>query len=182
MDILTKRNGVALIAVLSILLVLTLLLPLMFTMSENAMEAAMTGTDEQRASYLARSMIEFTVGAFQGVYDDAEEDEANGYQIPDDPSKVTDDLKGTALYKLDQFYKVSKALDVSVMYMYKNTAVEYPSVVSTPERKPGESDADYRKRCLNAYKDYMEAGIIYSTTVPAGYTEADALSGNVPER
>lgn len=57
MNILTKRNGIALVAVLAILLVLTLLLPLMFSMSENAMATAMTGSDEQRASYLARTMI-----------------------------------------------------------------------------------------------------------------------------
>lgn len=181
MNILTKRNGIALVAVLAILLVLTLLLPLMFTMSEHAMEAAMTGTDEQRASYLARTMIEFTVGAFQGIYDDAEEDESNGYQIPDDPSKVTDELKATALYKLDQFLKVTKSMDVSVMYMYRNTAVAYPSVADVPERNEGESDADYRKRCLVAYQNYMETGVIYSTTLPSGYTQAQALSGDIPE-
>ena len=38
-------------------------------MSENAMATAMTGSDEQRASYLARTMIEFSVGAFQNCYD-----------------------------------------------------------------------------------------------------------------
>ncbi len=181
MNIITKRNGIALVAVLAILLVLTLLLPLMFNMSEGAMEAAMTGTDEQRASYLARTMIEFTVGAFQGIYDDAEEDEFNGYQIPDDPSKVTDELKGTALYKLDQFLKVTKSMDVSIMYMYRNPAVAYPEGVVAPIQNPDESDADYRKRCLVAYKDYMETGVIYSTTVPAGYTQADALSNKIPE-
>lgn len=181
MNIITKRNGIALVAVLAILLVLTLLLPLMFNMSEGAMEAAMTGTDEQRASYLARTMIEFTVGAFQGIYDDAEEDESNGYQIPDDPSKVTDELKGTALYKLDQFLKVTKSMDVSIMYMYRNPAVAYPEGVVAPIQNQGESDADYRKRCLVAYKDYMETGVIYSTTVPAGYTQADALSNKIPE-
>ena len=81
MNILTKRNGIALVAVLAILLVLTLLLPLMFSMSENAMATAMTGSDEQRASYLARTMIEFSVGAFQGIYDDAEEDEDKGIEV-----------------------------------------------------------------------------------------------------
>lgn len=65
MSILTKRNGVALIAVLAILLVLTLLIPALFTMSETATKAAMEGTDQQKASYLARSMIEMTVASFQ---------------------------------------------------------------------------------------------------------------------
>ena len=65
MKILTKRNGIALIAVLAVLLVLTLLLPIMFTMSENATKSAMQGTDEQRAAYLARTMIEMSVAAFE---------------------------------------------------------------------------------------------------------------------
>ncbi len=182
MNIITKRNGVALIAVLAILLVLTLLLPVMFSMSERAMESAMTGTDEQRASYLARTMFEFTVGAFQGVYDDAEEDESNGYKIPDDPAEVTDELKGTALYKLDQFLKVSKTMDVDVVYMYRNPAVDYKADPGEfKEKQSNESDADYRKRYLEAYhQEYMSGGIIYSTTVPAGFTEAQAKSGEIP--
>lgn len=181
MNIITKRNGIALIAVLSILLVLTLLLPLMFTMSENAMESAMTGTDEQKASYLARTMIEFTVGAFQDVYDDAEEDEAEGYEIPDDPADVTEELKETSLYKLDQFLKVSKKMTVSVMYMYRNTAVEYQSGTSVRAQEANESDADYRKYYLaEMHSQYLQNGIIYSTTVPAGYTEAQALSSDIP--
>lgn len=183
MNILTKRNGIALVAVLAILLILTLLLPLMFTMSENAMEAAMTGTDEQRASYLARTMIEFTVGAFQDCYDAAEEDESEGYEIPDDPEDITDELRATDLYKLDQFLKVSKQMTVSVMYMYRNTAVDYKVDPGTFDaQKANESDADYRKRYLAAFhNEYMANGIIYSTTVPAGYTEAQALAGEIPE-
>lgn len=181
MNIITKRNGIALIAVLSILLVLTLLLPLMFTMSENAMESAMTGTDEQKASYLARTMIEFTVGAFQDIYDDAEEDEAEGYEIPDDPADVTDELKGTSLYKLDQFLKVSKKMTVSVMYMYRNTAVNYKENVEVRAQEANESDADYRKYYLSQlHAQYLQNGVIYSTTVPAGYTEAQALSNDIP--
>ncbi|MBR0535789.1 MAG: hypothetical protein IIX14_05365 [Clostridia bacterium] len=183
MNIITKRNGIALIAVLSILLVLTLLLPLMFSMSERAMESAMTGTDEQRASYLARTMIEFTVGAFQDCYDAAEEDEAEGFEIPDDPADVTDELKQTELYKLDQFLKVSKKMTVSVMYMYRNTAVDYRVEAGTFEpQKPNESDADYRKRYLAFFhNEYQKLGIIYSTTVPSGYTEAQALNEEIPE-
>ncbi len=183
MNIITKRNGIALVAVLAILLVLTLLLPLMFSMSERAMEAAMTGTDEQRASYLARTMIEFTVSAFQDCYDAAEEDESEGYEIPDNPDDVTEELKGTDLYKLDQFLKVSKTMDVSVMYMYRNTAVSYKTDSSTFEaRKDWESDADYRKRYLEYFhKEYEKEGIIYSTTVPVGYTQEQALNGEIPQ-
>ena len=95
MSILTKKNGVALIAVLAVLLVLTLLIPAMFTMADNATKESIGGKDEQRASYLARTMIEFTVGAFQECYDSAEEDEAEGVKIPDDESKITEEVNGT---------------------------------------------------------------------------------------
>ncbi|MGN1316312.1 MAG: hypothetical protein ACI4VW_04535 [Acutalibacteraceae bacterium] len=74
MKILTKRNGIALVAVLTVLLVLTLLLPVMFNMTENALSGAVSGEDRQRASYYARSMVEMTVSAFEDLYDAAEED------------------------------------------------------------------------------------------------------------
>ncbi len=182
MNILTKKNGIALIAVLAVLLVLTLLIPAMFTMSDNATKSSIQGQDEQRASYLARTMIEFTVGAFQECYDAAEEDEGKGLKIPDDENEITDDLKGTDLYKLHQFLKKDKSMDVSILYMYR-TATEYPDPekMTAPTRNPGESDADYRKRCLVAYQNYMDTGVIYSTTVPNGYTEKDAIDGKIPK-
>ena len=68
MNILTKRNGIALVAVLAVLLILTLLLPLMFNMSENALYSAVNGTDIQRASYLARSVCEMAVGTYKSTY------------------------------------------------------------------------------------------------------------------
>ena len=74
MKILTKRNGIALVAVLTILLVLTLLLPVMFNMTEDALSSAVSGEDRQKASYYARSMVEMTVSAFEDLYDAAEED------------------------------------------------------------------------------------------------------------
>lgn len=74
MKILTKRNGIALVAVLTILLVLTLLLPVMFNMSEHAISGAASREDKQIASYYARSMVEMTVSAFEDLYDAAEED------------------------------------------------------------------------------------------------------------
>ena len=74
MKILTKKNGIALVAVLALLLVLTLLLPAIFTMAENATKSAMKGQDTQRASYLARSMAEMSVAAFHlGLKDKLDE-------------------------------------------------------------------------------------------------------------
>lgn len=69
MKILSRKNGVALIAVLTVLLVLTLLLPVMFKTSENATYSAATELNRQRASYLARTGVEMTVAAVKGTRD-----------------------------------------------------------------------------------------------------------------
>ncbi len=128
MQILTKRNGVALVAVLAILLILTLLLPLMFTYSENAMESAMTGTDEQRSSYLARTMIEMSVAAFQDKYDESEEEISDGVDITQNT---------TTTYKLNKFY-TTKKMSASKLYMYESAngvvyTTSLPSSVSNEE-------------------------------------------------
>lgn len=72
MKIITSRNGVALVAVLTVLLVLTLLLPVMFRTSEDATYSAATELNRQRASYLARSGVEMTVAAVKGTRDSEE--------------------------------------------------------------------------------------------------------------
>lgn len=78
MKILTTKNGIALIAVLALLLVLTLFLPTMFTMSEISMQQAVVGTDAQRSSYLARTVTEMSVASFKKSYDLIKEKKANG--------------------------------------------------------------------------------------------------------
>ena len=67
MKILSRKNGIALIAVLTVLLVLTLLLPVMFKTSENATYSSVTEINRQKASYLARSGVEMTVAAVKGT-------------------------------------------------------------------------------------------------------------------
>lgn len=69
MKILTKKNGIALVAVLTVLLVLTLLLPIMFTMTENATESSVRSETEHKASYFARTSVEMAVMAFEEFYD-----------------------------------------------------------------------------------------------------------------
>ena len=108
MSILTKKNGVALIAVLAILLILTLLIPAMFTMSETATEAAMRGTDQFRASYLARTMIEMSVAAFQDAYDNAEE-KIVPYEA-----------------HMQKFLEQTKKMDAQTVYMYRNDSGPFP--------------------------------------------------------
>ncbi len=68
MKILTSRNGIALVAVLTILLVLTLLLPAMFTMSDTATKFSVEGEHRQRASYFARSICEMAVATYKNTY------------------------------------------------------------------------------------------------------------------
>lgn len=156
MSILTKKNGVALIAVLAILLILTLLIPAMFTMSETATEAAMRGTDQFRASYLARTMIEMSVAAFQDAYDNAEEK-----IIPYEAH-------------MKKFLEQTKKMDAQTVYMYRNDSVPFPE-------KPKRADYDTQE-AYDTAMEYFNAqfdvysqngnGIIYSTSssAPAGCT------------
>jgi len=65
MKILKARNGIALIAVLTIMLLTSLFIPVMFSMSDSSLAIAVKGTDRQRASYLARTVTEMSVAAFK---------------------------------------------------------------------------------------------------------------------
>ncbi len=65
MKILKMRNGIALVAVMTIMLVTTLFIPVMFSMSDTSLAIALKGTDRQRSSYLARTITEMTVAAFK---------------------------------------------------------------------------------------------------------------------
>ena len=156
MSILTKKNGVALIAVLAILLILTLLIPAMFTMSETATEAAMRGTDQFRASYLARTMIEMSVAAFQDAYDAAEE-----HTVPYEAH-------------MQKFLEQTKKMDAQTVYMYRNDSVQFPE---KPQRGDYSTQEAYDTAVenFNAQMDVYSQngnGIIYSTSAsaPAGCT------------
>ena len=160
MNILTKRNGIALIAVLTVLLVLTLLLPIMFTMSENAVNSATQGTDSQRAAYLSRTMIEMSVAAFEDIYDAAE------------------DGDGAKENMLNKFYNNYKSMDSDVICMYRVTNVEYP-------KKPVRGDyasTEAFETAYTAYEAQLEIyendGVVYSS-LPSGKTKADAENGNI---
>ncbi len=158
MNILTKRNGVALIAVMAVLLVLTLLLPLMFTMSENAMKTAMKDTDELRSSYLARTMIEMSVAAFQDQYDAAEE------EIQENSHTATNSVYN----KLQKFYNSNATMKAVPLCMFRANSEEVPF----PERDNYANEADFDK--------YETEGVIYvPLTDVSGVSDKDALvSGN----
>ncbi|MBR2875865.1 MAG: hypothetical protein IKC01_01890 [Clostridia bacterium] len=65
MKILKMRNGIALVAVMTILLITSLFIPVMFDMSDTSLRVALIGTDRQRSSYLARTIAEMSVAAFK---------------------------------------------------------------------------------------------------------------------
>lgn len=65
MKILKARNGIALVAVLTIMLITSLFIPLMFNLADTSLYIAVKGTDRQKASYLARTVTEMSVAAFK---------------------------------------------------------------------------------------------------------------------
>ncbi|HZK22456.1 MAG TPA: hypothetical protein VFC76_09345 [Oscillospiraceae bacterium] len=82
MNILSKRNGLALVAVIALLMILTFLVPAMLTYADTATVSAMQGTSRQKAIYLARTGVEMAVASFKNTYgdmslDDDEDDEVD---------------------------------------------------------------------------------------------------------
>ncbi|MBE6748805.1 MAG: hypothetical protein E7557_06200 [Ruminococcaceae bacterium] len=65
MKFLKMRNGIALVAVMTILIITSLFIPAMFNLSDTSLRVAVTGTDRQRSSYLARTITEMSVAAFK---------------------------------------------------------------------------------------------------------------------
>jgi len=65
MKILKARNGIALVAVLVIMLITSLFIPLMFNLADSSLMIAVKGTDRQRSSYFARTVTEMSVAAFK---------------------------------------------------------------------------------------------------------------------
>lgn len=70
MKILKARNGIALVAVLVIMLVSSMFIPVMFNLSDTSLMIAVKGTDRQRVSYLARTVTEMSVAAFKSFESD----------------------------------------------------------------------------------------------------------------
>lgn len=121
MKILTSRNGIALIGVLTILLVLTLLLPAMFTMSDTATKFAVQGEDRQKASYFARSLCEMAVATFKNTY---------AVEVPEKykpgTQTLTDDYAAN-----EDFYDMCSSYQAKYNDMFKES-LDNPGVSSTP--------------------------------------------------
>ncbi|NMP37873.1 MAG: hypothetical protein GX051_07080 [Clostridiales bacterium] len=71
LNFLTKKNGVALATVLVILFLLVLFVPILFNFSDYATASATSGTNRQKASYLARTGVEMTIAAYKKTRNDA---------------------------------------------------------------------------------------------------------------
>ena len=151
MKILTTKNGIALIAVLALLLVLTLFLPTMFTMSEISMQQAVVGTDAQRSSYLARTVTEMSVASFKKSYDKIKEKTANGTLNAD-----------------AQLKKVSEAYDKLMrMDVERNEYGEKPAIT--------EAEIEANKivtETVKMYYDLQENTFVYAT-----YSGGDTFAG-----
>lgn len=163
MKILTKKNGIALVAVLTVLLVLTLLLPVMFTMADRAMQSAGKGQNEQRASYLARTSVEMTVSAFQDFYDLYDEKKSE--------YKAAMAAGQTMAYpeictKYDNFTSKGK-MNADKIYMYIKDGVTIPSVDDAEAWDTYQGEAvlyTTKKETINGYTllGFAECDIKYS--------------------
>ena len=162
MKILSNRNGIALVAVLTVLLVLTLLLPAMFTMSESATRSAMRGTDDLKSSYLARTMLEMSVAAFKDFYDMAE-----AKQTVEGSDKTYEDL-------MIDFTETNKKITAETLYMYTSTSKDL-SFPEAPVKSMFNNDEAAYEAAVEAYEAAFEAyekdGVKYLTdaSTPQGY-------------
>lgn len=151
MNILTKRNGIALVAVLAVLLILTLLLPLMFSMSENALYSAVNGTDIQRASYLARSVCEMAVGTFKTTYN---------VEIPDrvlNGNAENGDEDYVAILAMQRAY--NKLYDGEISAINTNPVTMYSKKDATdPNDVSKESIVYSNQKGVTSFGDYTPVG------------------------
>lgn len=158
MKILTKKNGIALIAVLTVLLVLTLLLPAMYSMANRAVISAAKGMDEQRASYLARTTLEMAVAAFQDFYDTYDEENTKYKAAAASDSSVQ---KPVVCSNYENFVAKGK-MDSSTVYMYIKDGIEIP------QREDYATDNEYNA----AWDTYQGEAVKYTIESGdiAGYT------------
>ena len=165
MKILTKKNGIALVAVLTVLLVLTLLLPIMFTMTENATESSVRSETEHKASYFARTSVEMAVMAFEEFYDAYDsaysqylEQTGNGQSV----------AKPEVCTKYEEFIS-NGTMKASRVYVYTKD--------SYAGKKPPSVAEDSSMAGYNEWQNYENNAIAYeavsrtaSAPAKAGYT------------
>ncbi len=179
MKILTKKNGIALVAVLTILLVLTLLLPAMFTMAENATRRAARGQNEQRASYFARTALEMSVSAFQDVYDTAMEERIDYEAAVASKGETQVDINEYPTYKdylaistfPENSFEKKSEFSADKLYIFEKDGYKLP------EKDDYQSTEDYNK----AMSKYEKEAIVYRTSsqTPSGYSQIATAECNL---
>ena len=143
MKILKKRNGIALVAVLTIMLITSLFIPVMFNLTDTSLMVAITGTDRQRSSYLARTICEMSVAAFKKF--DSEEytkidpnaiDEISGKKLTELYTGLTAAEKAHYDKLIAEYNKLKSGekdkilTDTVYMYSTTTTGTEYVKVIT----------------------------------------------------
>lgn len=136
MKILKLRNGIALVAVMVIMVVTSLFIPVMFNLTDTSLRAAVIGTDRQRSSYFARTITEMSVAAFKRF--DSEEytridpnDTAakNAYTGISDAEKARLDPVVLAYNQLKNHTRSEIKTSKVYMYIKNTTGSEYFKVI-----------------------------------------------------
>ena len=164
MKILTSKNGIALVAVLTVLLVLTLLLPAMFTMTEAATKSSVKAQTEQQASYLARSTVEMAVLAFEECYDKYKADKDNYEQQKANATNPESVVKSEFCIAYEKFAKPDGSMKANRVYMYTKPFLNADGVEYIPDKDdPAQQDA---------WELYEDSAVVYNITgeTPSDYT------------
>lgn len=173
MKILKARNGIALVAVLVIMLISSLFIPVMFNLADTSLVIAVKGTDRQRASYLARTITEMSVAAFK-KFDSIE----NG-QLTSDQLKVRkgiDDLLNGSVDKIEATPVAMFSTMVEGKNYYKKmngattkiSEADYIVLNQTLSDLPPESVAPYE---LIVEEGVMVEQLVYETVGSQAYTD-----------
>ncbi len=133
MKILKTRNGIALVAVLVIMLLTSLFIPVIFNLSNTSIRIAIAGTDRQRSSYFARTICEMSVAAFKNFDSDPytkidpnEIDEETGKKLTELYTDLTEAEKATLDPLIAKFNELKthsiESIDTQTIYMFEKAA------------------------------------------------------------
>lgn len=151
MKILKARNGIALIAVLTIILITSLFIPVMFSMADSSLTIAIRGTDRQRSSYLARTITEMSVAAFKS-FDSTE------------PTEIKDADELAQYNKINARYQ--QLVNGTIPSIKTDTIVMLSKVVAGGDKYYKiVKNGDVEVATEVSYKDYRELLIAYDEMV-----------------
>ena len=152
MNILTKKNGIALMGVMAMLLILTLLLPAMYTMSDGANRRAQNNIDILRASYLARSMVEMSVSAYEDYYDGAQEEIEENKSVKPYNTAMEKFYAAKEMHPNPIYMLVENGTNEDIMFPDPKDEEKYDL---TTEEGIAEWEEDYAQYCENGGVKYV---------------------------